>query len=279
MSLVLERIRRTRARDDRVLPITRWVARVIILVLLAAVLILYGMPGRTTEHFAWTIRPDMTPLVMGSGYAAGVYFFSRVATTDEWHRVAPPFLAITVFTWFMAIATVLHWENFNHSHHAFYLWVVIYAITPVLVPGIWWLNRQTDPKRVRETDKRLPRAVRILGGGLGLGMTLSAIVVFLVPGLLIDVWPWTVSPLTTRILSGWFALFGVANIAVALDSRWSAATVLLESKMVGFGLIAIGVVRAWGDFDPSNALTWLFVGGMALYLLAILVLYASIEFR
>lgn len=279
MSHVLDRLRRTRARDDRVLPLTRWVASVIILVLLAAVLVLYGMPGRTTEHFAWTIRPDMTPLVMGSGYAAGVYFFSRVATTDEWHRVAPPFLAITVFTWFMGIATVLHWENFNHSHTAFYLWVVIYAITPFLVPGIWWLNRQTDPKRVRETDKRLPRAVRILGGGLGLGITLSAIVVFLAPGLLIDVWPWTVSPLTTRILSGWFALFGAANLAVALDSRWSAATVLLESKMVGFGLIAIGVVRAWDDFDPSNALTWLFVGGMALYLLAILVLYASIELR
>lgn len=225
----------TPTRDDHVLPITRWIGGFIILVLLLAVLILYGMPGRTTEYFAWTIRPDMTPLVMGSGYAAGVYFF--------------------------------------------YLWVILYAVTPFLVPGLWWLNRQTDPKHLRETDNRLPRVVRIIGSGLGLTMTISALVVFLVPEILIGVWPWTVSPLTTRIWSGWFALFGVVNVAVALDARWSATKVLLESEMVGFGLIVIGTVRAWDDFDPSNVLTWLFIGGVAVYLIAILVLYASFEFR
>ena len=55
-------------------------------VLAAAFLVLYGLPGRTTELFAWTIPPDMTPILMGAGYGAGVYFFCRVATGDEWHR-------------------------------------------------------------------------------------------------------------------------------------------------------------------------------------------------
>jgi len=85
-------------RDDRILPVTRWVGWIIAPVLAAAFLVLYGLPGRTTELLAWTIRPDMTPILMGAGYGAGVYFFCRVATGDEWHRVAPVLPGIAAFT-------------------------------------------------------------------------------------------------------------------------------------------------------------------------------------
>jgi hypothetical protein len=145
--------------DDRVLPLTRWVARFIIPFLAAAFLVLYGVPDRTTEFFAWTIRPEMTPIIMGAGYGAGVYFFYRVSTADEWHTVAPVFLGIATFTWLMAFATGLHWENFNHSHHTFILWVFLYAVTPVLIPSIWLFNRRADPgeQGYRPPRRRLPR--------------------------------------------------------------------------------------------------------------------------
>ena len=268
-----------RVRDDRVLPLTRWVARIIVPFLAAAFLVLYGVPGRTTEFFAWTIRPDMTPILMGAGYGAGVYFFYRVSVATEWHRVAPVLPGIATFTWFMAVATVLHWGNFNHDHHTFYLWVVLYAVTPVLVPAVWVVNRRTDPGVAAPGEVRLPRGVRLAGGGLGLVVVLVAVGLFLFPVAMIEAWPWATSPLTARILAGWFALFGVANAAAALDPRWSATRLLVRSQLVGFGLVLAGVVRAWGDFDPSNALTWGVVGGMALYLGAVLVLYLRMEAR
>jgi len=266
-------------RDDRVLPVTRWVARVVAPFLAAAFLVLYGVPGRTTAFFAWTIRPEMTPIVMGAGYGAGVYFFYRVATVEEWHAVAPVFLGIAAFTWFMAVATGLHWENFNHGHHTFYLWVILYAVTPLLVPAVWALNRRTDSGGLTAGEVSLPRAVRVLGGGLGLAVTVSAVALFVAPGLLIDVWPWAVSPLTARILAGWFALFGVVNGVVVLDPRWSAARILVQSQLLGFALVLVGVVRAWDNFDQSNLLTWGVVGGMALYLSAVLALYVGMERR
>jgi len=265
--------------DDRVLPLTRWVARGIIPFLAAAFLVLYGLPDRTTAFFAWTIRPEMTPIIMGAGYGAGVFFFYRVSTVTEWHTVAPVFLGITTFTWFMAIATVLHWENFNHGHHTFFLWVVLYAVTPVLVPGIWMLNRRTDPGDVSVGDVHLPRIVRVLGGGLGVVVTVSAVVLFVAPGIMIDAWPWTVSPLTARILAGWFALFGVVNGVVVLDPRWSATRILVQSQILGFALVLVGVGRVWDNFDPSNVLTVGVVGGMAVYLIAILALYVAMERR
>jgi hypothetical protein len=270
-------------RDDRVLPVTRWVARFIVPFLAAAFLVLYGVPDRTTEFFAWTIRPTMTPILMGAGYGAGVYFFYRVSTVDEWHRVAPVFLGIATFTWFMAVATVLHWENFNHAHHTTALWVFLYAATPVLVPAVWAYNRRTDPGPAVDPDGaddvRLPRGVRVFGGALGVAVAVTAVVLFARPDPMLAGWPWAVSPLTARVLAGWFALFGVVNVAVALDPRWSAARVLVQSQVLGFGLVLVGVVRAWGDFDPANALTWGVVGGMTVYLGAVVALYVAMESR
>jgi hypothetical protein len=266
-------------RDDRVLPVTRWVGRIIIPFLAAAFLVLYGFPDRTTELFAWTIRPEMTPIVMGAGYGAGVYFFYRVATVPEWHRVAPVFLGITTFTWAMAIATVLHWENFNHSHYTLYLWVVLYAVTPLLVPAVWALNRRTDSREHPPHTLVVPQALRMLGGVVGVTLAASAVVLFVAPDLMIDAWPWSVSPLTARVLAGWFALFGVVNAAVVADPRWTGARILVQSQILGFGMVLVGVVRVWDNFDPANPLTWGVVGGMALYLSAILVLYLWMERR
>jgi hypothetical protein len=266
-------------RDDRVYPVTRWIARGIIPFLAAAFLVLWVVPDRTTELFAWTIRPEMTPVVMGAGYGAGVYFFYRVSTGTEWHRVAPVFLGITAFTWAMAVATVLHWGRFNHDHHTFVLWVVLYAVTPVLVPGVWAFNRRTDPGRAATGGPSLPPIVRICGGVLSLAVTVSGAVLFAVPDLMVGSWPWTVSPLTARILAGWFVLFGVVDGAVVRDGRWSATRILVQSQFVGFGLVLVGVVRFWGNFDGSNALTWLVVGGMALYLALVSALYVRMERR
>lgn len=266
-------------RDDRILPVTRWAARFIIPFLAAAFLVLYGVPDRTTEFFAWTIRPEMTAIIMGAGYGAGVYFFYRVATGSRWHAVAPVFLGIAAFTWAMAIATVLHWAAYNHGHHTFVLWVFLYAVTPLLIPGLWLLNRRTDPDEFGPRDVPLPGSIRLGGAILGFGITVTAIVLFIAPELMIATWPWIVYPLTGRVLAGWFALLGVVNVAAAFDRRWSAIRILVQSQLLGFGLVLAGAVRVWDNFDPSNPLTWGVVGGMGLYFIALLGLYWHMEAR
>ncbi|MFP8958486.1 hypothetical protein ACLI4Y_17370 [Natrialbaceae archaeon A-CW3] len=267
------------ARDDRILPVTRVVGGIIAPILLAAVVILYGFPGRTTELFAWTIRPDMTPLVMGAGYGAGVYFFYRVVTIDEWHRVAPVFPGIAVFTWFMGIATALHWANFNHDHVTFWFWAILYTVSPFLIPGLWVYNQRTAPLDTMESGRQTPRIVRRVSALSGVAILVTAVVLFFVPSVMIDVWPWDVSALTARILLGWFALLGTVNLVVVFDSRWSAWRILVHSTIIGLSLVLFAAVRSWGDFDAGNPLTWVVLGGMALYLLGVVALYVVMENR
>lgn len=122
-------------RDDRVLPLTRWLARLIVPVLALGFVLLYVWPDNTGELFAWTIRPRMTPLLTGAGYLGGAYFFLRAAVAEKWPHVAVGFPPVATFASFMTVATLLHWENFNHSHPAFLVWALLYAITPFSTPG------------------------------------------------------------------------------------------------------------------------------------------------
>lgn len=266
-------------RDDRILPATRWVARIIVPILALAFVILYGLPHRTADYFAWTINPTMTPMMMGAGYLAGAYFFFRVATAKRWHHVALGLPAVAAFVWFMAIGTILHFDRFNHSHPAFTAWLILYAVTPFLIPILWWFNRKTDPGVSDTPNKVLSAPVRTLMAVIGVINLGNAFLMLLWPTAYIPIWPWQLTPLTTRVVAGWFALPGVVALGVAADSRWSAARITLQSQIFGILLILVGVARAWSVFDTTKVATWFFVGGLTALLLIVAGLYWYMERR
>ncbi|HVM04338.1 MAG TPA: hypothetical protein VM242_04120 [Acidimicrobiales bacterium] len=241
------------ARDDRLLAPTWWTAVCIVPVLVAAWVVLYLFPGRTEQLWAWTIQPDMTPLVMGGGYLAGAYFFVRVARDRRWHEVAVGFLAITVFTTVLLAATVLHWDRFNHDHVSFWAWLSLYVVTPPLLPLLWRNNRRTDPGRLVAGDVRVPLRLRRLIAAGGAAQLCFAAAMFLAPGATAERWPWAVTPLTVRTISAFVAFPAVAWVCFAFEDRWSALRVPMQTATIGLVLIGAGALRATGDFDGP---TW-----------------------
>ncbi len=266
-------------RDDRVLRVTRWSGYVIAPVLFLAFVTLYGAPDATELYFAWPISPDLTPLLMGAGYGAGVYFFYRVVTVGSWHRVHVLFPGIAVFTLAMAVATYLHWDAFTHGHASTWLWVVLYVVTPLLIPALWIANGRTDPRTHAPGTAEVPRVVRWASGAVGAALTAILVVLFVFPEPMIEAWPWAVSPLTSRVLLGWAAVFGVVSLYFAFETRWSAAKIPIESLVIWFGLLLVGFARSWTDVDPTNPILWLLLGGIAVYLVGLSTLYVLMERR
>ena len=105
--------------DDRPLPETRWAALVIFIVLVPAVIVLWDTPGETADRWAWTITPDLTPIFLGAGYGAGAYFFWRTFRATRWHPSSAGVLGASVFAALMLIATLIHWDRFNHGDAPF----------------------------------------------------------------------------------------------------------------------------------------------------------------
>jgi hypothetical protein len=263
--------------QDRVLPETRWLGAVVIPFLAAASVILYAWPNDTGRLFAWPIKPPMTAMMLGAAYIGGIYFFARVVVARRWHTIKAGFWPVTAFASLLGIATLLHWDRFTHNHISFVAWAGLYFTTPFLVFGIWLRNRQTDPHLLAPDDVMLPRPVGWLIGAAGLATAAISLLLFLQPGLMIGVWPWSLSPLTARVVGAMFALPGLVGLGIATDRRWSAARTILEAQAFSIVIILIAAVRARSDFDPSRAATWLFIGGLSALLVGIAIVYVSLE--
>ncbi len=256
-------------KNDQIRPLTRWVAAAVFPILWLAFLILYFLPDATGERFAWLIRPHMTSLYMGAGYLGGSWLFIHTAFGKRWHRVQAGFPAVTFFTWAMLAATLLHWDRFSHGRLGFTLWLILYIITPVLVPALWLSNRGTDPGRPEEDDQMIPGWMSLILRLIGAAALVFAFLGLVSPSIAIKVWPWTLTPLTARVMSGWIGLLGVGSLVISAEKRWSGWRVPMQSIFIWHVLVLVAAVLNRGDFT-AGLLNW--------YTLAILFLVAGVLF-
>jgi hypothetical protein len=267
------------AVDDQVLPEVRWASWIIVAILIPALIVLWGLPDRTADLWAWTFKPDMTAIFMGSCYAAGAYFFTRVATARQWHTVSAGVLAAALFAALMLVVTLIHYDRFNHGDApflaavAFYGWVVVYIAAPPLVGWLWLRSQRLDTRARAPDDPVVPRAAILVARGVGACAVVGAAVFLVSPSTAIDVWPWTLTPLTARVLACFTAQVGIGALLLSLDDRWSAWWVLLQTFLVATVLLLIGSARAWSDFDHGKPSTWVFLGGLVGLAVAVLALY------
>ena len=269
------------ARDDRVLAPTRWLSLLVAAILVPAWAFLWGAPASTDELWAWTIEPRMTPILMGTAYGAGVYFFWCSFRSPRWHPLSAGFLAIAVFAALMLLATFLHFDRFNQGDAptmaavSFYAWVAVYIFAPVAVAYAWMRNRATDPHR--PGPPAVPAPVRTAARAAGAVALVAGVVFFVYPDAAIDVWPWGLTPLTGRVVACFVIQVGLIGLLLGGDPRWSAWRLLVRTFVLGSALLAIGVVRAWDDLDQDRVTTWLFLAGVIATPVALVALHRAIE--
>ena len=265
------------AGSDQIFAFTKIAAFFVVLILISGFIILYLFPDDTERLFAWTIKPRMTPLAMGAGYAAGAFFFTRAILAKRWHHVGTGILPITVFSAAMGAATFLHWDRFNHEHITFTLWTITYIVTPFLIPFIWIRNQVTDPGIMEPGDIAVPMFVRWIMAFAGIFQLAVGLFMFFMPQVFIPIWPWTLTPLTARVIGGWFSLPGAGGLMIAREKRWSAVRITMQGTLIYVGLLLIGVWRAWSDFDTAKPLTWAYLGMLTVSFIGIGFLYFWME--
>jgi hypothetical protein len=273
----------TTARDDSVLPAMRVVSVVVVAVLLPALVILWGLPSRTEDLWAWTIKPDLTPIFMGAGYGAGAYFFARAYRTRHWHEVSVGVISAAVFALLMLGTTFLHYDKFNHGDApvlaaiAFYGWTSVYILSPWVVAWLWWRNQRTDPRTPQEGETLVPPAVRLVARVVAIGALAGAALVLAAPSVAIDNWGWDLTPLTARVIGCFTAQVGTGFLLLSFDPRWSSWRVLVQTFLIAVALLLAGAIRAWEAFDQDALLTWGYLAGLAGGALVLLALYRAMR--
>jgi hypothetical protein len=247
------------------------------------VIVLWGAPDRTDDLWAWTIKPELTPIFLGSGYAAGAYFFWRTFRSRRWHPSSAGVFSAAAFAAAMLVATLIHYDRFNHGDAptlaaiAFYGWVGVYIVSPAIVFGLWFLNERVDPRTPEPPDAVLPRNVLIGARLFGAAAIAGAAVFFISPETAIDVWPWDLTPLTARVIASFMFQVGVGATLLSLDPRWSSWRLLVQTFFIATAFLLLGAIRAFEDFDKRSVATWLYLGGLLAADLGLWLLYWRYE--
>jgi peptidoglycan/LPS O-acetylase OafA/YrhL len=244
-------------------------AALLVPVLFVAFAMLYLLPEVGINHFAWPIRPRMSSMMLGATYFGGVYFFSVVLISRQWRHVWLGFLPISAFAGTLGIATLIHWDRFVHERWTFWVWVLLYLTVPLFLPFLWKRNHELTAALPTLREGELPKPVRQLLGVLGVVLTIAAVILLFAPNVMILTWPWTLTPLTARMMAAMFILPGLVGLGMARDGSWAGARYLLKAQAISVALMLIAIVVARAEFDWTSPASWVFTAGMSGVLLLI----------
>lgn len=260
---------------DRVLLASRVLAGIVVPVLAVAFVMLYLFPDNTGLLFAWPVKPRMSAMILGATYLGGAYFFTRVILAQAWHTVRLGFVPVSTFAGILGVATILHWDKFTHNHLSFILWVILYLSLPFIIPVVWYANQKLNAGQNQAPEGRFSTGLRIAIAGMGIVLLVAAAILLVAPQAMIPLWPWTLSPLTARVMAAMFALPGLVGIGVASDGRWSSARTIFEAQAISIGLFLVAMPFARADIHWGQWGIWTFIGGLLLVLG--LVAWAAVE--
>lgn len=224
---------------------------------------LFVLSEQTATYFAWTIASPLTAAFLGAGYWAALcaaYLGLRHAGRPSVETSIPgSFVATTL----LGIATFLHLDKFHLAspllitRFVTWVWILVYVVTPPIFLVL--LIKQNAASKPVNPAGTAPAWLRIGFVLQALLCVVVGVLLFVLSGSLIPIWPWALTPLTAQAVGAWLVTFGVACAVVyrANDLRSSTGTI---SSLLAFCILqSVVVARYFYAIDWAKPLAWLYL--------------------
>jgi hypothetical protein len=232
------------------------------LALIAGALLFFGAT-RTDAWWSWTIVPPLTAATLGAFYWAAFVLILSAARSETWAEARPAVYPVAVIAVLLLVVTLYHLDRFDLDSLFGIFWLVAYVLVPPLL--VWALVGQVRaPGEDARPTERLPRGLRPLLIFEGVAMLATGGVLLFSAGLADDLWPWALSPLTSRALGSFYVGVGVAAlIAVRDDDPVSFRGAALAYTVLGL-LVLLAVLLHLPDLEGDHFDTAIYVGAWSL---------------
>jgi len=242
------------------IPPMRWLLYVAAFLVFLAGLVLFVFPLRTDEFFAWTVNPPMTAVFLGAAYWSAAGLEVTGARSSSWDSARLAVWPVFTFTTLTLGVTLLHLDRFHLSSDvaptaqvAAWAWLAIYAIVPVAMLVISWMqirSPRSAPTSVTAGRPALPPALRLLMVGIAGVLLVYGVALLAVPAYAATWWPWPLSELTARAIGAWLVGLGWAA------AQGQSSGDLLTVRPVALTSVAFVILQALALLRYGGALTW-----------------------
>ena len=223
----------------------------------AAVMAIGVSPADTETNFAWPIKPVVMAAVLGGFYITSAPLFLLPLFARRWEMIRVMVLPAALFSTIQLAATFLHWDKFSIGTVPFYVWFASYLLPPPIFVAAYLWHQSKDSSRSTESNNTLPAWLKSLLVIIGSLLTLTAALIFLFPTLLIPHFPWQLTPLTARSLSGWLIAVGTLMLSMSLENDRTRARLATPMLILVLPALVVQMVRFADQVDWSNAVLWI----------------------
>ncbi|HET6596627.1 MAG TPA: hypothetical protein VFG81_13465 [Anaerolineales bacterium] len=237
-------------------PLRLWLA-VEVLFGIGAVLAIGRDPANSATNFAWPIQPVVMAATLGAFYITSAPLFLLPLFAKRWENIRAMILPTALFSTVQLAATFLHWDKFSIGTTPFYVWFASYLLPPpIFVAAYLWHQRKAGSPTVSSNDP-IPswlHRLLILCGSL---LTLIAVLTFFFPGFLIPVFPWQLTPLTARSLSGWLIAVGTIMLWMARENDRTRARLATPMLILILPALLLQIGRFAKQVNWSSPVLWI----------------------
>jgi hypothetical protein len=237
-------------------PLRLWLA-VEVLFGVGAVMAVGLSPADTETNFAWPIQPVVMAAVLGGFYITSAPLFLLPLLARRWEMIRAMILPAALFSTVQLAATFLHWDKFSIGTLPFYVWFASYLLPPPIFVAAYLWHQSKAPSSSTESNNTLPLWLKRLLVSIGGFLTIGAALVFLLPHLLIPVFPWGLTPLTARSLSGWLIAVGTLMLSMSLENDQTRARLATPMLILVLPALLLQMLRYADQVDWSNPVLWI----------------------
>lgn len=211
---------------------------------------LIGLPlvlltTRTDRYFAWTIEPPLTAAFLGANYWASALLALLASRETVWARGRISISVALAFAPLTTTATLIHIDRFHLDSFYGWFWVVAYAVYPAML-GAMFVRQLRVPGGDPPRERSLPGWVRATLGGHAAIMIPLGVALFVAPDTVGRLWPWTLTPLTGRVVAAWLLALGLLGAHSIWENDFSRTKVALLAYPF-FGAMHVAAVARFPD--------------------------------
>lgn len=246
----------------RTLPAMRLTLVAFAVLTALAVVSLYVMSEDTDRLFAWTIQPPLTAAFLGAGYAAGCLLVVLSLREPVWANNRIPVLTILGFTALTLVATLVHLDKFHFDvpgalpTFAAWFWMAIYVVVPLALVALV-VQQERAPGADPLPRHPVPGALRALLAVQSVVMTVLGVALFVAPDTQEQLWPWTLTPLTARVVAAWLLAFGLATGLASRGGDLDRLRTATAAYAVFGVLELLALLRFRDTVEWDRAVAWL----------------------
>lgn len=225
---------------------------------------LFLLSEQTETYFAWTIQSPLTATTLGAFYFGTMIFGFLSGRERLWANVRGPALGLLVFLTLTLLATALHLDKFHltspnwFSRAAAWLWMWIYFLMPPMLVIMLIMQMRIQGNEPERTSN-IPAWTRTILFAHGIVGGMFGLLLFFTPQVIIPIWPWVLTPLTSKALSAWLISFSIVDFQTIWENDWQRV------KIMSIGYIIFGVLPMIAMIRYANEVNWLSMVNMGYF--------------